>query len=119
MSAHLCLRLPLLALAAAALCTACQSNGPTKEEIEAAKSTLDCDHAGDRILIRFADGEARMLMTDGTRVILYQVSVASGMRYTNGLIELRGRGMDLELSRDRQTVRMACKQYELPPPKKD
>jgi len=25
--------------------------------------------------------------------------------------------MDLELSRERQTVRMACKQYELPPKK--
>jgi membrane-bound inhibitor of C-type lysozyme len=113
------LRLRLLVIAVTALCAACQSQGPTKEEIEAAKSTLDCDHAGDRILIRFGDGEARMLMTDGTRVILYQVSVASGMRYTNGLIELRGRGMDLELSRERQTVRMTCKQYELPPPKKD
>jgi len=54
---------------------------------------------------------------DGTRIILYQVAMASGMRYTNGLIELRGRGMDLELSRERQTVRMACKQYELPPKK--
>ena len=115
MSARQC----LTALVAVALCAACQSSGPTKEEVEAAKSTLDCDHAGDRILIRFGDGEARMLMTDGTRVILYQVSVATGMRYTNGMIELRGRVMELELSRDRQTVRMNCKQYELPPPKKD
>jgi|KBSMisStaDraftv2_1062788.scaffolds.fasta_scaffold04774_5 membrane-bound inhibitor of C-type lysozyme len=113
MSARLC----RAAVAAAVLCAACQSSGPTKEEIDAAKSTLDCDHAGDRILIRFADGEARMLMPDGTRIILYQVAMASGMRYTNGLIELRGRGMDLELSRERQTVRMACKQYELPPKK--
>ena len=121
MSPHFRLRSPSrvrqVAIALAVLCAACQSNGPTADEIEAAKSTLDCDHAGDRILIRFADGEARMLMPDGTRIILYQVAVASGMRYTNGLIELRGRGMDLELSRERQTVRMACKQYELPPKK--
>ena len=107
------------AVVAAALAAACQSNGPTKDELEAAKSTLDCDHAGDRILIRFGDGEARMLMSDGTRTILYQVPIASGIRYTNGLIELRGRGMELELSRERQTVRMTCKQYELPPSKKD
>jgi membrane-bound inhibitor of C-type lysozyme len=114
-------RLRFLAAAAvtAALVTACQSQGPTKEEIEAAKATLDCDHGGDRILIRFGDGEARLLMPDGTRIILYQVAMPSGIRYTNGLIELRGRGMDLELSRERQMVRMTCKQYELPPPKKD
>jgi len=114
---------PFAAFAAAAaavvLAAGCQSSGPTKEEIEAAKSTLDCDHGGERILIRFADGEARMLMPDGTRIILYQVSVSSGVRYTNGLIDLRGRGMDFELSREREMVRMACKQYELPPPKKE
>jgi membrane-bound inhibitor of C-type lysozyme len=112
-------RLFAAAAVAAALCAACQSNGPTKEEVEAAKSTLDCDHGGDRILVRFADGEARLLMPDGTRIILYQVSVASGMRYTNGLIDLRGRGMEFELARERQMVRMTCKQYELPPAKKE
>jgi len=31
-----------------------------------------------------------------------------------GLIELRGRGLDLELQRERQTVRMICKPYEIP-----
>jgi len=92
----------------------CQSSGPTKEEEEAARSTVECDHAGQRILIRFAEGEARLLMPDATRVILYQVPVPSGLRYTNGLWELRGRDLSLELSQDRQTVRMICKPYELP-----
>jgi hypothetical protein len=93
---------------------ACQSSGPTKEEEEAARSTIDCDHAGQRVLIRFAEGEARLLMPDATRVILYQVPVTSGLRYTNGLWELRGRDLQLELQQDRQTVRMICKPYELP-----
>lgn len=103
----------LVPLLAALSAVACQQ-GPTKEEIDAAKNTVDCDHAGERIIIRFADGEARLLMPDATRIVLYQVQVASGLRYTNGLIELRGRGMELELQRERQTVRMVCKPYEIP-----
>ena len=103
------------ALAIAAFVLAgCQSSGPTKEEEEAARSTVECDHGGQRILIRFAEGEARLLMPDATRVILYQVPVASGLRYTNGIWELRGRDLTLELSQERQTVRMICKPYELP-----
>ena len=102
-------------LAAVALAAAgCQSGGPTKEEEEAARSTVECDHAGQRVLIRFAEGEARLLMPDATRVILYQVPTGSGVRYTNGVWELRGRDLALELSQDRQTVRMICKPYELP-----
>ena len=106
-------------VALAALAVACQQQGPTKDEIEAAKQTFDCDHAGDRILVRFDEGEARLLMPDGSRIILYHVQVASGIRYTNGIIDLRGRGFDLSLQNDRQTVRMICKQYEIPPPKKE
>lgn len=103
------------ALAAGAFVLAgCQSGGPTKEEEEAARSTIECDHAGQRILIRFTEGEARLLMPDATRVILYQVPMPSGLRYTNGLWELRGRDLSLELSQERQTVRMICKPYELP-----
>jgi membrane-bound inhibitor of C-type lysozyme len=109
-------RLGLAALAALAI-VGCQQQGPTKEEIEAAKKTFDCDHAGDRILVRFDEGEARLLMPDGSRIILYQVQVASGVRYTNGIIDLRGRGFELSLQNDRQTVRMNCKQYEIPPKK--
>ena len=105
----------VVALAGAAFAlSGCQSGGPTKEEEEAARSTIECDHGGQRILIRFAEGEARLLMPDATRVILYQVPVPSGLRYTNGLWELRGRDLSLELSQERQTVRMICKPYELP-----
>jgi membrane-bound inhibitor of C-type lysozyme len=103
-------------VALAALAVACQQ-GPSKEEIEAAKKTYDCDHAGERILIRFDEGEARLLMPDGSRVVLYPVHSGSGVRYTNGFYDLRGSGFDLSLQRDRATVRMNCKQYQLPAPK--
>ena len=53
-------------------------------------------------------------MPDGTRVILYQVPSGSGIRYLNGLMELRGKGMDLDLTREQTVVRMHCKAYELP-----
>ena len=101
---------PVVALLALAAC----QQGPTKEEIEAAKNTIECDRQGERILIRFADAEARLLMPDGTRVVLYQVPSGSGVRYLNGLMELRGKGMDLDLTREQTVVRMKCKAYELP-----
>ena len=103
---------PVIVLAAC-LIAACQQ-GPTKEEIEAAKKTVDCDRQGERILIRFDEGEARLLMADGNRVILYQVPSGSGIRYINGLMELRGKGMDLELTREQTAVHLKCKPYELP-----
>lgn len=93
--------------------TACQS-GPTKEELEAAKSTIDCERPGERIVIRFAEGEARLLMPDATRVILYQVPGGSGVRYINGLMELRGKGMDMELTREQAAVHLTCKPYQIP-----
>lgn len=104
--------LPLLL--AATLVAACQEKGPTKEELEAAKNTIDCDRTGERIIIRFDDGEARLLMPDGTRVVLYQVPSGSGVRYLNGLMELRGKGMELELTREQTAVHMKCKPYEIP-----
>ena len=39
-------------------------------------------------------------MPEGNRVILYQIPVASGVRYSNGTYELRGKGMDLQFIRD-------------------
>lgn len=95
------------------LVVGCQQ-GPTKEEIEAAKNTVDCERPDERIVIRFEEGEARLLMPDGTRVVLYQVPSGSGIRYLNGLMELRGKGMDLELVRDQASVHLKCKPYELP-----
>lgn len=97
----------------AGLVAGCQT-GPTQEEIEAAKHTVDCERPGERIVIRFAEGEARLLMPDGTRVVLYQVPSGSGIRYLNGLMELRGKGMDLDLTREQAAVHFKCKPYEIP-----
>lgn len=95
------------------LVAGCQ-NGPTKEELEAARNTIDCEHSGERIVIRFEDGEARLLMPDATRVVLYRVPSGSGIRYMNGLVELRGKGTDMELTREQKAVHLACKPYEVP-----
>ena len=46
---------------------------PSKEEEEAAKNTFACTAAGERLVIRFDVGEARLLMPDGNRVSLYQI----------------------------------------------
>ena len=100
---------------AAALAAACQSAGPTRDEMEAAKETVDCDFGGERIVIRFTEGEARLLMPDGARVILYQVSAPTGFRYTNGMLDLRGTTpLNLLMQRDRITMKMTCKPYEIP-----
>jgi len=104
-----------LVLVTALALAGCQ-NSPSQDEIQAAQETIDCTHEGERFVIRFTEQEARILMPDATRVILYQVPpVADGMRYLNGGMELRGRGMDLELTRIDRRVRLTCKPYELPP----
>ena len=100
-------------LAAAAL-IAC-GNSPSKEAEAAAKNTFACQLAGERVVIRFEPGEARMLMPGGERVTLYQIAAASGVRFTNGLLELRGKGTDLQLIRDGTLTPLdACQPYAPP-----
>jgi hypothetical protein len=106
-------RFLLPSLVLAVLAAGCQ-NGPTKEELEAAKHTVDCERPGERIVIRFEEGEARLLMPDATRVILYRVPSTTGTRYINGLMELRGKGMEFDLTREQQAVHLTCKPYEIP-----
>jgi hypothetical protein len=101
---------PLVVLA---LLAACQS-GPTKDEIEAAKKTIDCQRGDERIVIRFDEGEARLLMPDATRVNLYEVQVPTGLRYTNGLMDLRGKGLEFTLVRNGDSSTLTCKPYEIP-----
>lgn len=104
-------RLPFAALAL--WLAACQS-GPTKEELEAAKNTIDCRNGDERLIVKFEEGEARLLLGDATRVVLYQVSAPSGLRYTNGLMELRGRGLDFTFIREGNATALTCKPYEIP-----
>ena len=103
----------LCALAAGALC-AC-ADTPSKEAQEAAKNTFACQLAGERLVMKFEPGEARLLMPDGDRIVLYQVPMGSGIRYTNGNLDLRGKGMDLELIRNGNPTQLADCQPYLPP----
>jgi hypothetical protein len=88
-------RLALVALAALAACAP-----PEKPAEEPSKDTFECTLEGERWLVRFTDGEARLLTPQGERINLYQIATASGVRFSNGLVELRGRGMELQLIRD-------------------
>ena len=91
------MRLALAIVIAAAL-SGC-ADKVSKEEQEAAKNTYVCLLDGERLLIRFDMGMARMLMPNGERISLYQIPATSGagVRFSNGTLELRGKGIDLVL----------------------
>jgi membrane-bound inhibitor of C-type lysozyme len=102
------------AVAAAFVFVAC-GNLPSKEELEAGKNTISCQLAGERLVIRFDAGEARLLMADGERITLYQIPSASGARYSNGTLELRGKSMELQLIRNGIATQLAdCQPYAPP-----
>ena len=104
-----------LILAAVFATAAGCSNSPSKEEQEAAKNTFACQLNGDRLIIRFDSGEARLLMPTGERIVLYQIAAASGVRYTNGTLELRGKGTDLQVISDGNLTPLAdCQPYVVP-----
>jgi membrane-bound inhibitor of C-type lysozyme len=85
-----------LVLMMAALLGGC-ADKPSKEEQEAAKNTFVCLMDGERLLVRFDMGMARMLMPTGDRIDLYQIPAGSGVRFSNGNLELRGKGTELTL----------------------
>ncbi|HEX8012995.1 MAG TPA: hypothetical protein VF814_19015 [Casimicrobiaceae bacterium] len=84
------------AIAIAAVLAGCADQA-SREEKEAAKNTYVCLLEGERLVIRFDMGMARMLMPTGERIDLYQIPVASGVRFSNGNLELRGKGIELTL----------------------
>jgi hypothetical protein len=82
-------RSALILAAGVASLVAC-SNAPSKEELEAAKNTFTCQLTGERLVVRFDSGEARLLMPGGERVVLYQIA-AHRCALFNGTLELRGK----------------------------
>jgi membrane-bound inhibitor of C-type lysozyme len=105
----------LTIVAACLIALAACENPLKKQEEEASKNTFACQYNGERLVVRFADGEARMLMPDAQRVTLYQVPVASGVRYTNGVIELRGKVSELQIVREGVATSLKdCEPYALP-----
>ena len=86
-----------------------------KRQNEALRNTIACKLNGGRIVILFQDGDARMLMPDAQRVTLYQIPGGSGIRYSNGNYELRGKGMELNLIADGASTALAeCGPYAPP-----
>ena len=107
-----------LALISAVAIAAC-GNKPTKEEEEAAKNTFACELQGERLVLRFDAGEARMLMPGGERVVLYQIPTSSGVRFSNGNLELRGKGVELTLVDNTTATQVplaGCVPYTVPKP---
>ncbi|GIK85626.1 MAG: hypothetical protein BroJett026_11070 [Betaproteobacteria bacterium] len=90
--------LTALVVAFAALVSGCGGGG-TKEMVPS-PDTFECNFEGARWLVRFTEGEARLLTPEGERINLYQIPSASGVRFTNGLLELRGKGTELALVSD-------------------
>ena len=110
----------VVALALAALALAACENPQKKREEELAKNTFACLLNGERFVVRFVEGEARVLLPGAQRVTLYQIPVASGVRYSNGNLELRGKGSELTLVMDNvPTPLRDCEPYAaMPPPAK-
>ena len=103
-------RLLIVVLAALAGCAP-----PERPADVPSKDTFECTLEGERWLVRFVEGEARLLTPGGERINLYQISTASGVRFSNGLVELRGRGMELQLIRDGfSRSLMGCKPVMVP-----
>jgi hypothetical protein len=100
----------------AGLLAACVGN-PSKEEEEAAKNTFACLLEGERVVIRFDSGTARILLPTGDKVALYQIPATSGVRFSNGNLELRGKGTDLtlvDLNTATSTALAECGPYTSP-----
>ncbi len=110
----------VVAVAALGLC-ACDSLNPQKKrEEELAKTTFACELNGERFVVRFTEGEARILLPGAQRVTLYQIPTAatgSVVRYSNGNLELRGRGSELTLHADGAVAALRnCAPYAVLPP---
>ncbi len=94
--------------------TGCENPQKKKEE-EAARNTFACTVSGERLVIRFAEGEVRLLLPDAQRVTLHQIPTGSGVRYSNGNLELHGKGMDLVFTRESiATPLQGCAPYSPP-----
>ena len=119
------MRTLVLALTAASLAlTACDTlnylNPQKRRDEELAKTTFACQLNGDRFVVRFVESEARILLPGaGQRVTLYLIpsgATGSVVRYSNGSMELRGRGAELTFIVDGQaTVLKDCEPYAILP----
>jgi membrane-bound inhibitor of C-type lysozyme len=113
-------RYPALVAAAFALAVqlaGCEHQIAKDAAEDAAKPTFLCQLAGERLIIRFEPGEVRLLTSNADRITLYQIPAASGIRYNNASLELRGKGMDLVLIENGVATKLEdCAPYVAPKP---
>ncbi|MCC7326218.1 MAG: hypothetical protein IT521_05380 [Burkholderiales bacterium] len=110
---------PLFFLLLAAIVLPGCENPMKKKEEEIAKNTFACQLNGERFIVRFVEGEARILMPGAQRVTLYQLRTMSGVRYSNGNMELRGKGTQLQVIMDGTVTPLRdCEPYAILPPAK-
>ena len=106
-----------MALALAAQLAGCEHQAAKDAAEDAAKPTFLCQLAGERLIIRFEPGEVRLLTSNADRITLYQIPAASGIRYNNASLELRGKGMDLVLIENGVATKLEdCAPYVAPKP---
>ena len=89
----------------------------TKEE-ELAKTTFACQFNGERFVVRFVEARRASAVRALQRITLYQLPIpaSSGVRYSNGNMELRGRGTELQFITDNVTTPLRdCEPYAVPP----
>jgi membrane-bound inhibitor of C-type lysozyme len=95
----------------------CEHQAAKDAAEDAAKPTFVCQFAGERLIIRFEPGEVRLLTSNAERITLYQIPAASGIRYSNASLELRGKGMDLVLIENGVAAKLeGCAPYVAPKP---
>jgi hypothetical protein len=84
-----------------------------RDEENAIKNTVDCQYQGERLLVRFDRDEVRILMPDGERVYLYRMPSSRGVLYTNGNLELLGKGTDITFGPVGSVAKLVCKPYDV------
>ena len=105
------------AFALAVQLAGCEHQAAKDAAEDAAKPTFICELAGEHLIIRFEPGEVRLLTSNADRITLYQIPAASGIRYNNASLELRGKGMDLVLIENGVATKLeACAPYAAPKP---
>jgi hypothetical protein len=100
-------------LCAAALLSGCGAFSQSRDEEQAKKNTVDCQYKDERLLVRFDRDEVRVLMPDGERIYLYRVPSSRGVLYTNGDLELLGKGIDITFGPVGGTAKLECKPYDV------
>jgi hypothetical protein len=106
------------ALCALFVVVAACENPQKKREEELARNTFACQFGNERFVVRFVEDEARILLA-GTRITLYRIPVGSTgalVRYSNGQMELHGRGTELTFILDNTpTLLQNCEPYAVLP----